>query len=68
MGYGLPAAVAAKLAEPEKTVLAFAGDGCFQMTMQEFGTAVEFGAAVIVHVRYYQNAPGTEFPGANLCD
>ena len=48
MGYGLPAAIAAKLAEPEKTVLAFAGDGCFQMTMQEFGTAVEFGAAVIV--------------------
>ena len=50
MGYGLPAAVAAKLAHPEKTVVAFAGDGCFQMTMQEFGTAVEFGAAVIVLV------------------
>ncbi len=50
MGYGLPAAIAAKLAHPEKTVLAFAGDGCFQMTMQEFGTAVEFGAAVIVLV------------------
>lgn len=50
MGYGLPAAVAAKLARPEKTVVAFAGDGCFQMTMQEFGTAVEFGAAVIVLV------------------
>ncbi len=50
MGYGLPAAIAAKLAHPDKTVLAFAGDGCFQMTMQEFGTAVEFGAAVIVLV------------------
>lgn len=50
MGYGLPAAIAAKLAQPEKMVLAFAGDGCFQMTMQEFGTAVEFGAAVIVLV------------------
>ncbi len=50
MGYGLPAAIAAKLARPEKTVVALAGDGCFQMTMQEFGTAVEFGAAVIVLV------------------
>ena len=50
MGYGLPAAIAAKFAQPEKTVVAFAGDGCFQMTMQEFGTAVEFGAAVIVLV------------------
>ena len=50
MGYGLPAAIAAKLLQPEKTVVAFAGDGCFQMTMQEFGTAVEFGAAVIVLV------------------
>lgn len=48
MGYGLPAAIAAKLLMPEKQVIAFAGDGCFQMTMQEFGTAVEFGAAVIV--------------------
>jgi len=48
MGYGLPAAIAAKLTNPKKTVLAFAGDGCFQMTMQEFGTAVEFGAQVIV--------------------
>ncbi|MFQ3212431.1 MAG: acetolactate synthase-1/2/3 large subunit, partial [Oceanospirillaceae bacterium] len=37
MGYGLPAAVAAKIAFPGKTVVAFAGDGCFQMTMQEFG-------------------------------
>jgi len=50
MGYGLPAAIAGKLARPEKTVIAFAGDGCFQMTMQEFGTAVEFGAAVILLV------------------
>jgi len=50
MGYGLPAAIAGKFAQPEKTVVAFAGDGCFQMTMQEFGTAVEFGAAVIVLV------------------
>jgi len=50
MGYGLPAAVAAKIAFPQKTVVAFAGDGCFQMTMQEFGTAVQANAAVIVLV------------------
>ena len=48
MGYGLPAAVAAKLRHPERTVVCFAGDGCFQMTMQEFGTAAQAGAAVIV--------------------
>lgn len=48
MGYGLPAAVAAKLRNPEKDVICFAGDGCFQMTMQEFGTAVQFGANLIV--------------------
>lgn len=48
MGYGLPAAVAAKLRHPEKEVICFAGDGCFQMTMQEFGTAVQFGAKLIV--------------------
>lgn len=48
MGYGLPAAVAGKLRHPEKEVICFAGDGCFQMTMQEFGTAVQFGANLIV--------------------
>ncbi|MBL4906206.1 MAG: thiamine pyrophosphate-binding protein, partial [Sneathiella sp.] len=48
MGYGLPAAVAAKLRNPEKEVVCFAGDGCFQMTMQEFGTAVQFSANIIV--------------------
>jgi acetolactate synthase-1/2/3 large subunit len=50
MGYGLPAAVAAKLRFPERTVIAFAGDGCFQMTCQEFGTAAQEGAALIVIV------------------
>lgn len=50
MGYGLPAAVAAKLRYPEKMVVAFAGDGCFQMTMQEFGPAMQAGADVIVLV------------------
>ncbi|MBL4667089.1 MAG: hypothetical protein JKY04_06905 [Sneathiella sp.] len=48
MGYGLPAAVAGKLRHPEKQVVCFAGDGCFQMTMQEFGTAAQYGANIIV--------------------
>ncbi|WP_431854796.1 thiamine pyrophosphate-binding protein [Azospirillum sp.] len=50
MGYGLPAAISAKLAHPERDVVCFAGDGCFQMTGLEFGTAVQEGAAVIVLV------------------
>lgn len=50
MGYGLPAAIAAKKRFPERTVVCFAGDGCFQMTSQEFGTAVQQGANVIVLV------------------
>jgi acetolactate synthase-1/2/3 large subunit len=43
MGYGVPAAVAAKLRHPQRTVVCFAGDGCFQMTGQELATAVQFG-------------------------
>ena len=50
MGYGLPAAIAAKLAKPEQTVVVLAGDGCFQMTSQELGTAVQADAAIIVLV------------------
>ncbi|MEJ2087912.1 MAG: thiamine pyrophosphate-dependent enzyme, partial [Gammaproteobacteria bacterium] len=44
------AAVAAKLRYPNRTVVCAAGDGCFQMTGQEFGTAVQHRAAVIVLV------------------
>jgi acetolactate synthase-1/2/3 large subunit len=50
MGYGLPAAVAAKLNHPDREVICLAGDGCFQMTMQEFGTAFQYGAKIIVIV------------------
>jgi acetolactate synthase-1/2/3 large subunit len=50
MGYGLPAAIAAKLARPEQAVVCYAGDGDFQMTMQEFGTAVQYGANIVVIV------------------
>ena len=48
MGYGLPAAVAAKLRHPDRDVVCFAGDGCFQMISQEFGTACQYGANVII--------------------
>ncbi len=47
MGYGVPAAVAAKLVHPERTVIAVAGDGDFLMTGQEFATAVQYRAPVI---------------------
>ena len=50
MGYGLPAAIAAKLRHPDRTVVCFAGDGCFQMTGQEIATAVQYDARVIVLV------------------
>ncbi|UYV38761.1 thiamine pyrophosphate-binding protein [Rhodobacteraceae bacterium D3-12] len=48
MGYGVPAAIAAKLAEPEKVVVCFAGDGDFQMTSQELATAAQVGAQPII--------------------
>ena len=47
MGYGVPAAIAAKLVHPKRTVVAFAGDGCFLMTGQEFATAIQYNAPVI---------------------
>ena len=50
MGYGLPAAIAAKLRYPDRTVVCFAGDGCFQMTGMEFATAVQKQANIIVVV------------------
>jgi acetolactate synthase-1/2/3 large subunit len=50
MGYGLPAAIAAKAAYPDRTVICFAGDGDFQMTMQELGTARQAGLEPIVLV------------------
>jgi acetolactate synthase-1/2/3 large subunit len=50
MGYGLPAAVAAKITEPQRTVLAWTGDGEFLMNGQELATAAQYGAAVLVVV------------------
>lgn len=50
MGYGLPAAIAAALHEPQRPAVCFAGDGCFLMTAQELATAVQYGARVVVVV------------------
>ncbi len=50
MGYGVPAAVAASLRHPERTVVALAGDGCFLMNGQELATAVAHGADMLVLV------------------
>jgi acetolactate synthase I/II/III large subunit len=48
MGYGIPAAVAAKVAYPDRCVVCFAGDGDFQMTCPELGTAMQAGAQPII--------------------
>ena len=50
MGYGLPAAIAAKLRYPDRIAVCFSGDGCFLMYPQELATAQQYGAAVIVLV------------------
>ena len=46
MGYGLPAAIGAKVGVPERQVVLFCGDGGFQMTMQELGTIMQNGIGV----------------------
>ena len=50
MGYGVPAAVAAKALHPERTVIAFAGDGDFLMSGQELATAAQHDLPIIVLV------------------
>jgi len=50
MGYGLPAAIAAKIASPEKVVIAVCGDGDFMMNCQELATAARYDAYPIVLV------------------
>lgn len=47
MGYSVPAAIGAKLSAPERCVVSFNGDGCFQIFGQELGTAMQYGVAVI---------------------
>ncbi len=48
MGYGVPAAIAAKVVNPDRTVVCFAGDGDFQMNCQELGTAMQANAQPII--------------------
>ena len=69
MGYGIPAAIAAKVAHPERRVVCFAGDGDFQMNCQELATAKQAGAQPIIlilnngiygTIRAHQE---THFPG-----
>ena len=48
MGFGLPAAISAKITNPNKTVICFAGDGDFQMNMAELGTALQYKAFPII--------------------
>ena len=50
MGYGIPAALAAQLLNPGRTVVAFAGDGCFQMCGQELATMVAERLPILVIV------------------
>ncbi len=47
MGYGVPAAIAAKLVHPERIVVSWNGDGCYLMNGQELATAVQYGAGVV---------------------
>ena len=47
MGYGLGAAIGAKMGRPEKTVINIAGDGCFRMNMNEVATAARYNIPVI---------------------
>lgn len=56
MGYGLPAAIGAAVAEPNREVFAVAGDGCFMMTCQEMATAahhkLDLTVIIIDNARY----------------
>jgi acetolactate synthase-1/2/3 large subunit len=58
MGYGVPAGVAAKIVDPQRTVVTFAGDGEFMMTGQELATAVQYRAGLILIV-FNNNMFGT---------
>lgn len=50
MGFGVPAAVAAKAVHPDRTVVCFAGDGCFLMSGQELATAKQYDLPIVVIV------------------
>ena len=50
MGYGLSAAIAAKLRHPDRIVVGFAGDGCFLMASPDFATAVHYRLPIVIIV------------------
>ncbi len=50
MGYSVPSGIAAKIADPARTIVTFAGDGEFMMNGQELATAVQYQAGVIIIV------------------
>lgn len=47
MGYGVPAAIAAKIVHPDRVVVSWNGDGCFMMNGQELATAMRYGLAIV---------------------
>jgi acetolactate synthase-1/2/3 large subunit len=70
MGYGVPAAVAAALLYPHRTVINFSGDGDFLMTGQELATATGYGAGKLINIVVDNSTYGTirmhqerEYPG-----
>jgi acetolactate synthase-1/2/3 large subunit len=83
MGYGLPAAIAAKLQDPTRTVVNYAGDGCFLMTGQELATCAQYGLNVVTIVanngmygtirahqerQYPDRVSGTQLKNPNFAD
>jgi acetolactate synthase I/II/III large subunit len=50
MGYGVPAAIAAGISCPTRTVVSFSGDGCFLMNGQELATAAQYGLKILFFV------------------
>ncbi|WP_198023906.1 thiamine pyrophosphate-dependent enzyme [Chelativorans sp. J32] len=82
MGYGLPAAIGVKVTQPERVVVALAGDGCFMMHGEELATAVlhnlpivtivvnnaMFGAINASQKRMFGRAVGTELSPVNFAD
>ena len=68
MGYGVPAAVAAKAVDPERTVDLLRGDGDFLMSGQELATAMQYDLPVLIvvgrqrHARHDPDAPGAPLP------
>ena len=67
MGYGVPAAVAAKAVHPDRTVVCVAGDGDFLMSGQELATAVQEELAIVVLVANNGDVRDDPYaPGAQL--